>query len=228
MPKPIKEVFNSDNKRKTVKGIATVAVLASLLAGMAFSGPADIAQEANDIKYNTPPIVMDIDDYGNATVDDDDDDATEEKKNNGGFLSMFRQAVLSMPQILRILVVTPLWLIGTGLMTLAGLIMSSPIGTFLISLAVGFGILVGLYAITAKTLFPDVPMKDILSKKNLTALAVAAIGLAAVDAVAPLFWKEYPLLSMLVKLLLGAGVIAILTMKVKKLSNTIQSGLGLA
>ena len=60
-------------KKKAIRGVTTAAVLASMLAGSAFSGPADIIDDQDVVNYKPAPIVMDVDEYVNAPVEDDDD-----------------------------------------------------------------------------------------------------------------------------------------------------------
>lgn len=203
-----------------VKGATTALVVLSLLTGLAFSGPADITQDQAAANYRPAPIVMDVDDFVNTPVDDDDD-ADEQKGARIGFFAKFRQAVLSMPQSVRILIVTPLWAVGTALMTVVSflwdVIFASPLGAFIASFAVGIIVLLGLFTATAKILFPDVPLKDLLSKRNVLILAVAAFILSCIDALAPMYWHQYPLASAGIKLLFGASVIGMLSARVKRL-----------
>ena len=207
------------NKKKLIEITATVAVLASLAAGMLFNGVTEITPELTQTQVNKTPIVMDIDEFTNATVDDEDEDQAEEKK--GGFIQRMKQAVLGLPLGVRLLIITPLWLIGTALMTLASfffkILIASPIGAFALTALVSWGVLVGVYAVTAKTLFPDVPMSKILSKGHIATLGVVALVIAGIDAAAPLFWDKYPLMSGLVKLVIGAAAIAALSARVNKL-----------
>lgn len=208
--------------RKTLlKGTTTALVVLSLLTGLAFSGPADITQEQAGTQFDRAPVVMDIDEYANAQVDDDDDDADEQKGARSGLIARFRQAVLSLPSAVRLLVVVPLWAIGTALMTLVSflwnVIFASPLGAFIASFAVGFAVLTVLFAATAKILFPDVPLRRILCKRNILILGVSAIALAGLDAAMPLFWHQYPAVSALVKLAAGAAVVGILSVRTKSL-----------
>lgn len=223
----IKKVVNN----KAVKITATVTLLASLAAGMIFSSALDITPELKRTSVNQPPIVMDIDEYGSTTLDDDDEDA-DEKKGNVGIAARIRQAVLSLPLAVRLLIIMPLWAVGTAIMTVVSVlgraIVASPIGAFILSVAVGFGILLVLFVTTAKVIFPDVPLSRILTKGHVTTLLVIALGLAGADAVAPLFWAKYPIVSGAVKLGVGALVIAILCNRVKRVSNNIKTKLGLA
>ena len=206
------------NKSKLIKGAATVTVLVSLVAGMLFNGATEITPELTRTQVNKTPIVMDIDEFVNATESDEDEDVSEKK---GGFIQRMKQAVFGLPLGVRLIVITPLWLLGTALITAASFIfkilIASPIGAFALMALVSWGVLVGVYAVTAKTLFPDVPMRQILSKGHITTLGVVALAIAGIDVVAPLFWDKYPLMSGLVKLGIGAAAIAALSARINKL-----------
>jgi hypothetical protein len=218
-------------KKAVVKGGSALLVAISLLTSAAFNAPADILEEHPDTHPSNPPIVLDIDEFVNTDIDDEDD-ADEQKATKLGFFARFRQAVLSLPSSVRLLIVTPLWLLGTGLMTLVTFLwnslFASPLGAFIASFAIGFAVLTGLFAVTAKTLFPDVPLRDILTKRNILILGVGAVILSGIDAAMPLFWEKYPAVSFLVKLVFGAGVISVLSLRVKALSQSIKAGLHLS
>ena len=208
-------------KKHTVRGVTTALVMLSLLTGIAFSSPADIADEQAASAIRPTPVVMDVDDFVNAPVEDDDDDADEQKGSRLSFVARFRQAVLSLPQAVRILIITPLWVIGTGLMTgitfLWNVIFASPLGAFIASFALGFAILLGLLAATSKILFPDVPLRKVFCKRNLLILGAAALLLTGFDAAAPLYWRQYPLAAWLLKLVFGGTVVAVLAKRTKAL-----------
>jgi hypothetical protein len=170
---------------------------------------------------------MDVDEFVNAPVDDDDDgDADEQKSVKAGVITRFRQAVMQLPQSVRILIITPLWALGTAIMTsitfLWNTLFASPLAAFIASFAFGFAILVGLFTATAKMLFPDLPLRKILSKRNVLILGCLALLLSGIDAVAPMYWHQYPLAAALVKLVLGGTVIGILAKRTGKLLDKLN------
>ena len=205
-------------KKTIAKGATTALVVLSLLSGMAFSGPSDITQDQINTQLNPAPVVMDIDDFVNADVDDSDD-AEEEKGSKVGIVAKFRQAVLSMPQAARLLIITPLWALGTALMTVVSflwnIIFASPLGAFIASFAVGYAVLFGLFAVTAKMLFPNVPLKKLINKRNVLVLGITALALSAIDAAAPHYWHQYPAYAAAVKFALAASVMGIMYYKIK-------------
>ena len=213
--------------RKTaLKGITTAAVLTSLLVGSAFSGPADIIDDQEAVNYKPAPIVMDVDEFVNAPVEDDDDDADEEKTVKLSAVARFRQAVLKLPQSVRILIITPLWALGTAIMTIISFLwntlFASPLAAFIASFAFGFAILTGLFTATAKILFPDLPLRKILSGRNVLILGCLAMLLSVIDAVAPMYWHQYPMVAALVKLVLGGTVIGVLAQRTHKLFDKLN------
>ena len=203
--------------RKTaLKGITTAAVLASLIVGSTFSGPADIIDDQEAANYRPAPIVMDVDEYVNAPAEDDDDgDADEQKGVKAGVIARFRQAVMKLPQSVRLLIITPLWALGTAIMTVISFLWNT-------LFAFGFAILTGLFAVTAKMLFPDIPLRKILSGRNVLILGCLALLLSVIDAVAPVYWHQYPLAAALVKLVLGGTVIGVLAKRTSKLLDKLN------
>lgn len=213
-------------RKNALKGAAGALVALSLLTGLAFSGPAEILDDQTPADaYRSAPIVMDVDDFVSAEVDDDDE--AEEEKAKPGIVARFRQAVLSMPQHARLIVAVPLWALGTALMTLItflwNIIFATPVGAFIASFAAGFAILTGLFTATAKLLFPDLPVRKILCKRNVMILMITALGLSGIDAVAPLYWHNYPLAAAFVKVVIGGTVIGLLSYRTKKLFNKVKS-----
>ena len=219
----IKEDKIAKAHKKTVRGAATSLVVLSLLTGLAFQSPGDILQDQTDASSFTPtPVVLDIDEFVNAPVDDDEDqDGDEQKTVKLSLIARFRQAVLSLPKSVRLLLTVPLWAAGTAILTVISFLwntlFASPLGAFIASLAMGFAILLGLFTVTAKALFPDIPLRKLLSKRNLLILAGLALLLSVFDAVAPVYWHSYPLAAALVKLVLGGTVIGYLAHRTGRL-----------
>lgn len=208
-----------------LKGTTTVLLVASLLTGLAFSGPGEINEDQVSSQLRQAPIVMDVDDYMNTSVDDDDD-ADEQKNAKVGVVQRFKQAVLNLPASVRLLIITPLWAIGTAIMTavsfLWNVIFASPLGAFIASFAIGFAVLVGLFAVTAKMLFPNVPLKKILNKRNVLILGIAAVLLSFIDWMAPMYWHQYPAVAAAVKLGVGVFVIGTICYRFSKILNPLQ------
>lgn len=205
----------AEARKLTVRGVTTSLVVLSLLTGLAFSSPADITEDQAAASYRPAPVVMDLDDFVNAPVDDEEDGTDEEKSGKVGIVAKFRQTVLAMPASVRMLLVVPLWAVGTAILTvisfLWNILFTSPLGAFILSLFLGFAIMLGLFTVTAKALFPDVPLKKILCRRNIIIIGCLALLLSGFDAIAPMYWHQYPLAAALLKLVLGGSVIGFLS-----------------
>ena len=215
----------AEARKLTVRGVTTSIVVLSLLTGLAFSNPSEIIEDQSEAaNYRPTPIVMDVDDFVNAPVEDDEDDADEQKGSKMSISARFKQAVLTLPQSVRVLLVVPLWAAGTAILTMISflwnVLFASPLGAFIASLALGFAIMLGLFTVTAKALFPDVPLRKILCRRNVIIIGCLALLLSGIDAVAPIYWSQYPLAAALVKFVLGGSVIGYLSHHVGKVFKT--------
>ena len=214
----------AEARKITAKGVTTSLVVLSLLTGLAFSSPADITQDQTEAaNFRPTPVVLDVDEFVSTPVeeDDEDEDGDEQKSTKLSFTQRFRQTVLSLPQSVRMLLVVPLWAVGTAILTvitfLWNILFASPLGAFIASFALGFAIMLGLFTVTAKALFPDVPIRKILCRRNVIIVGCLALVLSGFDAVAPVYWHSYPLAAALVKLVLGGTVIGYLAHRTGKL-----------
>ena len=212
----------AEARKITARGVTTTLVVLSLLTGLAFSSPSDVTQDQTSAaNYRPTPVVLEVDEFVNAPVEDDDEDGDEQKSTKLSFMQRFRQAVLSLPQSVRMLLVVPLWAVGTAILTaisfLWNTLFASPLGAFIASFAMGFAIMLGLFTATAKALFPDVPIRKILCRRNVIVVGCLAFALSGFDAVAPVYWHSYPLAAALLKLVLGGTVIGILSVRTRNL-----------
>ncbi|MBR3719397.1 MAG: hypothetical protein IKN20_05995, partial [Firmicutes bacterium] len=135
-----------------------------------------------------------------------------------GIKARLRAAILSMPKWLRIVVVVPLWALGYALLLLGSFLYStvlSPFAGVILSALIGIAAMVALFAVTAKMLFPDMPWRKILSKKNLAVLIVTGALLAAADVIVPRYYSGYPYVAAAVKLAAVLVVVNILLARLK-------------
>ena len=97
---------------------------------------------------------------------------------------LFRERVVALPAPVKGLVLLPLWTLGAianyALSLLLGLFMKV-FGGSILTFLFQFALIFGLFALALKLLFPDKKLKDLLTKKNLLWMAVAALVLTAAD-----------------------------------------------
>ncbi len=99
--------------------------------------------------------------------------------------------IQSWPLPVRALVLLPLWGIGEVLTVLLSALWNSPVGQFLLHFLLEIALLVGLFALVWKLLFPHVPLRKLFSKKTLPWLIVGALLIAAADALLGYYWEPW-------------------------------------
>lgn len=166
-------------KKKAAVGVICAATGAGVLVNGAIDTPNDLLQD--DVAAVTIEAQTDND----MTAADDD-----ERKG-----SPLRRWLLSLPLGVRALVGIPLWALGWGiteLFALLGQAALTPLGHTILSWLLTALLAVGVFAATAKTIFPDIPLKKILRPRNILIVVGGVLLLGIIDTVLPLFWKGYP------------------------------------
>lgn len=207
------------NKKKAKRAAIAVTMMAAVLVGSLFSGPDEISGGSAQQILNPEPIVLDI---GSVDAEIDDEEPAPEEAKKSGIKARLRAAILAMPKWLRVTIMVPLWALGYGLMFLGSFLFDlivTPIGSFLASALLGIAALIGLFAVTAKLLFPDMPLSKILSKRNLLILIGAGVALSIADVVAPRFYSGYPAVAAAVKLAAALLVTNLLLARLKKVKE---------
>ena len=212
----------SESKKPDLKKIgkrakqtaAGAALAASLFFGGLFSSPADIVKPEAETPSQGVVMTAELPSYSAepAVVS-----AQDESKR--GFRDRVRAWVKSLPLAVRLLFVLPCWAVGFGLIwlatALAGLMNVPVIGTIL-KIVLGALILFGLIILAEKLIFPDIPLKKLLSKHNIAALGITSLVIAAAGALGGLFWKDKPYLTAVIDISAAALYVAFLLIFVKK------------
>ena len=185
------EPKKTDNKTKQTLIASGVALLtaASLVVGGLFQSPADLLRDEDQ------PIVA-VCDEADPDLDGGDGDPgepEEEKQRRGGARRTLRERVLAAPLALRLLVVLPLWLVGSALsLALGGLWtgLSPALGHVLGSLLL-IAALFAAFLLGAKAIFPDLPIKKILNRRTVPRLLLLGTVLSVADRVLLLTVEGY-------------------------------------
>ena len=198
------------SKVKKTAAVSAVALLtaASVTTGSLFSTPAALLSDAG-APASAYSVSVDLD-----GADDDDagveQDESGETKKRGGVRSMLRARILRLPLAARLLAVLPLWALGSVILAAVGAVWT------LLAPALGkvagwvllLALLAGAFLLTAKAVFPDLPLKKILNRRSLVALLLGASALAAADAVLGATWEDY---AQVRNIVLSAGFFAALS-----------------
>lgn len=217
---------NKDQKKKWKKkaavGMVAAATSASVLVGGAFDSPADLLNPDTDNGDNSPtPIVETVSLHTAAAAVDDGSD----RGDNGGEerrqrFPAVRRWIQSLPVSVRALVGVPLWCAGWGISTglaLLGQAAMTPLGSRILSWVLAAVAAVLVFALTAKAIFPNVPWKKLLRPKNVLIVLGGMAALGVADTLLSVFWKDYPPIGRLLRLVGGALMITAACLSTRKL-----------
>lgn len=185
--------------KRTAKNIGKAAAGAGLAASMFFGSmfsspqeivkPEEVPSPAAIIQQAAPPEAEPVFALDSETADD------EEKRT---LRRRIRDWLMRMPIGLRLLIFLPIWAVGFGIVwgisALTGAF-SLPVLGAVLKFAAGALAAFGTVLLAQKLIFPDVPIKDLLSKRNLTGLLVTAGVIALGGAVGGLLRSDLPWLS---------------------------------
>ena len=118
--------------------------------------------------------------------------------------------IQSWPLAVRTLVLLPLWGIGEVLTVLLSALWSSPVGQFLLHFLLEIALLVGLFALVWKLLFPDVPLRKVFSRKTFPWLIAGALVIAAADALLAYYWEPWKVWRIVLLAAVGFVVLLLL------------------
>ncbi len=155
------------SKVKKATGLAVTAAMLTTTVGATFSSPAEIV---NSPQYMQPtPIVESFDPAPDADDASEDTD-NEEKKNYRGVRDILRQWMLGLPLGIRAVLVLPLYCVGWVILQLLGLLggaLLPGLAHTIVGWLLLFGIVLGSAALLLKTVFPDIPLKKLLTPKRI-------------------------------------------------------------
>lgn len=175
--------------KKAVLGALALLTAASVTAGSLFENPAALLPEdgAPGIVYNYNVDGGTDDDAGGA------ENESDETRRRGGVRAALRARILRLPLLVRLLVVVPLWALGTVILAAAGAawpLLQPALGKLALC-ALMLLVLAGAFLLAAKAVFPDLPVKKLFRRRSLVILLLGALTLAGADAVLPFVWEDY-------------------------------------
>lgn len=202
-----------DNEKKLASSAVAIAAAAGMLVSSAFSSPSELLGQDEDSALAPPAatveyIVADVgpdDDGGDASEPDEE---TEEKLS---FRSRLRRRILRMPQAVRAVIGVPLWGIGWGITSLLSLAWSgilSPALAVVLKWVLAAALLLLVVALTLKAVFPDIPLKKLLTKRNFLTVFLGMGALGVIDTVLCHLIPDKGFITLSVKLVGSLGILA--------------------
>ena len=190
--------------RKVAAGAAGVVTAASLLVNAAVTDPESLLKPAETPSAD-PSHVCVIEDlpHRSYTLETDSFEPLTLRER-----ICLRMQALPLP--VRALVLLPLWGIGEVLIALLSALIASPVGRFLLHFLLEAALLIGLFVLVWKLLFPHVPLRKLFSRKNLPWLIVGALLIAAGDALLGYFWEPWKIWRIVLSAVVGFVVLLLL------------------
>jgi len=196
-------------RKKLVKGSAmSVLGLSISLAGL-FPTSSDLLQKQTIRQLaETVPVEMVLEEE----IDNGEEDRKKAQANIAGrnlwtrIKDGFRNLVLQIPVWIRACVFLPLWALGyLGIHLLTGIyqVVFAPVLSHIISYILCAAVMLGVFVLTMKSIFPHMPLKKILRWKNIRRILIGAVVLKLLDLFLPLIWGEYTRYKYLIMLIAG-------------------------
>ena len=204
-------------RKKLVRGgTASLLGLSITLAGL-FGTPEElIRQQTINQLHNQDAIELMIEEEDPGSEEDLRKKAETRPMKKGFFQKIAEAAkrlVYKIPVPVRALVGVPLWAVGYAIVhLLSGLysVALAPVISHIIGFVLCAIILLAVFALTMKSIFPNMPLKKILSKGNIIRVLIGAAVLKVLDIVLPLFWTDYTRVKYLIMLAAGVIVLAVI------------------
>ena len=168
---------DSDKKkagRKARKKVAGAAVAFTAAVGVFFSS---LFGSPNDLLVDPaaepPAVVMEINtEEGSA----EEQEMEEDKKSKPGFFARIRMMILKLPLYIRVAIGIPLWALGwllTQAFSSLWKLLLAPVFEQILTFLIMALILLIVMTVLIKTVFPDLPLKEILSRPNIMIVLLA-------------------------------------------------------
>ena len=174
--------------KKTGHAAAGAGLAVSLFFGSLFSSPAEIIKPED--ASPPPAIVQEAAPYEEPAPFALDTEAPEEKRS---LRDRLRAWLLRLPLGVRLALLLPMWAVGYAIIwafsALAQLI-SVPVVGDVLKILIGALVVFGIIVLAEKLMFPDVPIKKLVSGRNMIPLAVTCGVIALAGALGGYLWKD--------------------------------------
>ena len=196
------------SKKKTAKrvtaGAASAVAAASLLVNTVVTDPATLLKPAEESADDPSHVyVVDGTEHRSYILETDDYEPYTLRER-------ICLRIQSWPLPVRALVLLPLWGIGELMTVLLSALWNSPVGQFLLHFLLEAGLLIGLFALVWKLLFPHVPVRTLFSRKRFPWLIGGALLIVAADALLGYFWEPWKVWRIVLLAVTGFAVLLLL------------------
>ena len=180
--------MNEETKKKAAAAAAVAAIIgaSSTAIDANFDNPADILQN-NNVEPKVQHIDIGDSQDSDVVLDDEDKQRDKDEKKS------FRSVILGLPLTVRVLFVLPQWFIGNAIMYAGGLLFAglSPVLHGILGFVLLALVIAGAFTLTAKAMFPDLPLSKILNRHSIKWILIAAAVIYVADLILGICWAGY-------------------------------------
>ncbi len=189
-------------KRRVAAGAAAMAVTASMLVHTAVPDPSVLVSPGQTDEASPHVLHVEQTEHRSYLIETSNYEPLTVRER----LTVWVQG---LPLPVRVLLLLPLWAVGEALTLLLSLLWNSPAGQAVLHALLAFGVLLGLFALVWKLLFPNVPLKKMFTKRNMFLITLGAIVITAADRVLAHFWEPWKIWRLVGLGVVGSGVLAL-------------------
>ena len=194
-------------KKKAAVGAVCAVASTGVLVGGVFDSPADLLSDSSAAAVTVE-------------MHSDDGIAGQQDESKHRKASPLRQWFLHLPLGVRALLGVPLWGIGWCILSALGLLwqgLLTPLGGKILLWLLTAAVAVGVFALTAKAMFPHVPLKKLLSRRHILLIVGGTLLLGLLDTILPLLWDKYPPISRILRLCGSSALLLSALLSLRKL-----------
>lgn len=189
-------------KKKVAAGVAATVAIASIATNLAFT-PDELLHNQAYLESHTRYIQMD--EQGEYEIEYSEPEELGKKDSA-------RVWLLKLPVPIKALILLPLWVlgaipvaIGTGLVSAL-----SPIWAQIMSFVLQAAVLVGVFCVVYKLIFPNRKITELFQKKNRRWLLLGALGVTTLNFVLSAAWPGWSVARVIIMIVGGFGILCLL------------------
>lgn len=189
-------------KKKVAAGVAATVAIASIATNLAFT-PDELLHNQAYLESHTRYIQMD--ERGEYEIEYSEPEELGKKDST-------RVWLLKLPVPIKALILLPLWVlgaipvaIGTGLVSAL-----SPIWAQIMSFVLQAAVLVGVFCVVYKLIFPNRKITELFQKKNRRWLLLGALGVTTLNFVLSAAWPGWSVARVIIMIVGGFGILCLL------------------
>ena len=210
-----KDKNEEKKKKKAGRKAAGAAVAFTAAVGVFFSSlfgtPNDLL--ADPSVTEPPAIVMDISTDDEA---EEEQEVQEENEAKPGFFARIRAYILRLPLFVRVAIGLPLWALGwlvTQAFSVLWKLFLAPAAERILTFLIMAAVLMIVAAIVLKLIFPDLSLREILSKPNILIVLTGITACCVLNFVLDQTVPDFPAREGLIRFFEGLAILAVLVLR---------------